>query len=313
MGRGRRSTAAVALGDRDVEAFGRNMAGTSLVMAGRDRRGSARSCCGASRSRAKRITRSSVMSALNMLGTGLGEMMELERAEHYLRECIAFAESQEMWPVYPRSWLALVHVYRGRWDEGARLAGTVLRGPVDPISRISALDCARSRARPPRRPRSLRRAGRGAGDRAARRSPPAAGPRPRCTRRGGVAGGRPRSGGRRGSRRLRARAREAAPLVRAASSRTGNGGRGSSTVRRSGSRSRTGSSSTATPPAAAETWEAHAAARTRPRGRGRMRATRRALHEFDAARRSPGRRRDLSPAARPPRSARRRRAGTPLG
>ena len=41
--------------------------------------------------------------------------------------------------MYPRSWLALVHVYRGRWDEGARLAQDVLRGVDDPISRVSAL------------------------------------------------------------------------------------------------------------------------------------------------------------------------------
>ena len=55
-------------------------------------------------------------------------MMELELAEAWLRECIAFAEARELWPVYPRAWLALVHVYRGRWDEGAALAGSVLRG-----------------------------------------------------------------------------------------------------------------------------------------------------------------------------------------
>jgi DNA-binding CsgD family transcriptional regulator len=79
------------------------------------------------------------MSALNMLGTGLGEMMELEPAERWLRECVAFAEAHELWPVYPRAWLALVHVYRGRWDEGAALAGSVLRGLHDPISEVSAL------------------------------------------------------------------------------------------------------------------------------------------------------------------------------
>ena len=79
------------------------------------------------------------MSALNMLGTGLGEMMELEPAERWLRECIDFAEAHELWPVYPRAWLAAVHVYRARWDDGAALAGDVLRGLNDPISRITAL------------------------------------------------------------------------------------------------------------------------------------------------------------------------------
>ena len=130
--------AAVAVGDREVEAYGLNMAGTSLLMAGRIDEG------------VRELERSLAiagdeghdvfrMSALNMLGTGLGEMMELEPAEAWLRKCIAFCEEHELWPVYPRAWLALVHVYRGRWDEGAELAGSVLRGLHDPISRVSAL------------------------------------------------------------------------------------------------------------------------------------------------------------------------------
>ncbi len=136
---GRKSVAAaIAVGDREVEAYGLNMVGTSLIMAGRFDEG------------VKELERSLAiagerelevfsMSALNMLGTGLGEMMELEPAEAWLRECIAFAEAHDLWPVYPRAWLALVHVYRGRWDEGARLAGSVLQGLHDPISRVSAL------------------------------------------------------------------------------------------------------------------------------------------------------------------------------
>jgi DNA-binding CsgD family transcriptional regulator/tetratricopeptide (TPR) repeat protein len=131
-------TAAVSVGDREVEAYGLNMAGTSLIMAGRFDEG------------VRDLERSLAiadeealdvfqMSALNMLGTGLGEMMELETSERWLRECIAFAEAHELWPVYPRAWLALVHVYRGRWDEGATLAGSVLRGLHDPISQVSAL------------------------------------------------------------------------------------------------------------------------------------------------------------------------------
>ena len=129
---------AAAVGDRETEAYGRNMAGTSLVMAG-DIDAGIEELLRSLEIASAEDNDTFVMSALNMLGTGLGEMMELERAEHYLWECIAFAESREMWPVYPRSWLALVHVYRGRWDEGARVAGAVLRGPNDPISRISAL------------------------------------------------------------------------------------------------------------------------------------------------------------------------------
>jgi DNA-binding CsgD family transcriptional regulator len=130
--------AAVAVGDREVEAYGLNMAGTSLIMAGRFDEGVRdleRSLAIADEENLEVFR----MSALNMLGTGLGEMMELEPAEAWLRECIAFAEARELWPVYPRAWLALVHVYRGRWDEGAALAGSVLRGVHDPISEVSAL------------------------------------------------------------------------------------------------------------------------------------------------------------------------------
>ena len=130
--------AAAAVGDREVEAYGLNMVGTSLIMAGRIDEGILelqRSLVLAGEAGHEVFT----MSALNMLGTGLGEMMALERAERYLGECIEFAEAHELWPVYPRSWLALVHVYRGRWDEGASLAQDVLRGVNDPISRISAL------------------------------------------------------------------------------------------------------------------------------------------------------------------------------
>jgi DNA-binding CsgD family transcriptional regulator/tetratricopeptide (TPR) repeat protein len=136
---GRKSAAAAArIGDREVEAYARNMIGTSLVMAGEIEAGVAellRSLEIATGTSNEAFT----MSALNMLGTGLGEMMELEEGERWLRECIEYAEARELWPVYPRSWLALVHVYRGRWDEGSALAADVLRGLVDPISRISAL------------------------------------------------------------------------------------------------------------------------------------------------------------------------------
>ena len=80
-----------------------------------------------------------VVSALSMLGSGLGEMYELERAERYLHECIAFAEACEVTPWYARAWLALVEVYGARWDDGASRARNVLVHPVDPISKISSL------------------------------------------------------------------------------------------------------------------------------------------------------------------------------
>lgn len=139
--------AAAALGDRAVEAFGLNMLGTSLLMAGDLDRGARhlRESLEIAREEGHEVF---VMSALSMLGTGFGEMFELEEAERYLCECIQFSEAHELSPTYAQSWRALVHVYRGRWDEGAELAGTLLRGAPDPISRISCqIALGRVRAR----------------------------------------------------------------------------------------------------------------------------------------------------------------------
>src|ERR671914_1641221 len=82
---------------------------------------------------------SRIIGAYSMLGSGLGEMHDLERSERYLRDHILFAGEREVDASYTRSWLALVHVYRGRWTEGAELAHRVLREPGGWIARISAL------------------------------------------------------------------------------------------------------------------------------------------------------------------------------
>jgi DNA-binding CsgD family transcriptional regulator len=66
-------------------------------------------------------------------------MVELERSERYLREHIAFADEHEIDDAYTRAWLALVHVYRGRWDEGAEEALGVLGRTEVAISRIACL------------------------------------------------------------------------------------------------------------------------------------------------------------------------------
>lgn len=83
-----------------------------------------------------------------MLGSGLAEMYELERAERSLRDHIAFAEDHDLDSAYTRAWLAGVLVYRGRWREGASLAGEVLAGPAAAVSRITAnIALGRVRAR----------------------------------------------------------------------------------------------------------------------------------------------------------------------
>jgi DNA-binding CsgD family transcriptional regulator len=75
-------------------------------------------------------------------------MYELERGEAYLRETIDFAERHDLTPTYAMSWLAAVHVYRGRWDEAADVAADLLRLPIEPISRVTAqIALGRLRAR----------------------------------------------------------------------------------------------------------------------------------------------------------------------
>lgn len=128
---------AEALGDSDGVTFALDMIGASYVMAGEIDRGVAHleRSLGVGRDAGLEFQ---VSATLGMLGTGLGEMYELERAERYLREHIEFTEEHDLWPQYSRSWLALVHVYRGRWDEGAELAHDVL-GRAHDTSRIGAL------------------------------------------------------------------------------------------------------------------------------------------------------------------------------
>lgn len=129
---------ATELGDRDTIAFGLNMVGTSHVMAGEIDRGVGYLRRSLALARADGMEHR-IASALGMLGSGLGEMYELESSERYLREQIAYAEAHDLWPQYSRAWLALVHVYRGRWDDAVELAHDVLVRAHDPISKIAAL------------------------------------------------------------------------------------------------------------------------------------------------------------------------------
>jgi predicted ATPase/DNA-binding CsgD family transcriptional regulator len=134
-------------GDVPTIALALNMIGTSHVMAGRIEHGVAMLL------RSMEVAADEGLEvgeylALSMLGSGLGEMMELERSERYLRECLEFAEAHELTPWYARSWLALVAVYGGRWDEATARARQILLAPCDPISRISAaIALGRVRAR----------------------------------------------------------------------------------------------------------------------------------------------------------------------
>ncbi|HEX5799470.1 MAG TPA: LuxR C-terminal-related transcriptional regulator [Gaiellaceae bacterium] len=119
---GRRALAvAERLGDEEGRSFALNVIGTSHLMAGEFDLGVGFLLRSLDLARAH-DNEGRINSALSMLGSGLAEMYELERAEAYLREQIAFGEPRELFVGYPQAWLACVHLYRGRWDEVAPLA-----------------------------------------------------------------------------------------------------------------------------------------------------------------------------------------------
>ena len=139
--------AARELGDLDLLSYALNMHGTSRMMAGEIERGIDYLLESLELARREGLDYR-VYAALGMLGSGLAEMYELERGERYGRECIAFAEAHDFTPTYAPSWQALVQVYRGLWEEGAAAAVDVLRGPIEPITRITAsIALGRARAR----------------------------------------------------------------------------------------------------------------------------------------------------------------------
>ena len=124
--------------DPDTRALALNLIGTSHVMAGEIENG----CDYLQRSldlSLEHNLETRVAAAYVMLGSGLGEMYELELAERWLREHIAFAEERDLDASYTRSWLAMTSVYRGRWDDGTELAREVLAHTTSVISRITAL------------------------------------------------------------------------------------------------------------------------------------------------------------------------------
>ena len=190
---GARRPSAAAVGarrPRDRSRSALNMVGTSYIMAGEidDGLDDLLRSLEIARADDQRRLRS-MLGARTCSAPGSREMYELEHAEHYLRECIAFAEARESGRL-PVAVLARARpdLYRGR--VGPTGGGSPARsssGTTDPISRISASD----RARPVR----ARRGDPGAFDvldealetRAAGRPPAAARPRPRGARRGRLA------------------------------------------------------------------------------------------------------------------------------
>jgi DNA-binding CsgD family transcriptional regulator/tetratricopeptide (TPR) repeat protein len=144
---GKAETLAEETGDHDTRALGLNLIGTSYVMAGEIERGIdylLRSIDVAKQSGIQYR----VGAGYSMLGSGLGEMYELERSEQYSRMFLAHAEEHGIDQSYILSWLACARVYRGDWNEGTELAQSVLargRGAIGRITALIALGRVRAR------------------------------------------------------------------------------------------------------------------------------------------------------------------------
>jgi ATP/maltotriose-dependent transcriptional regulator MalT len=115
------------LGDQESAVHCLNTIGSSLIVSGRLEEG--RQHLEDSRARAERLPSDFWISlALGNLGTGCGEAYHFDLAQHYLQRCIEFCTERDIDSsrLYQLSWLALVHMYRGRWTEAAEVAHAVL-------------------------------------------------------------------------------------------------------------------------------------------------------------------------------------------
>jgi hypothetical protein len=124
---GMAETLAEECGDADTLSSALNLIGTSYVMAGEIERGIEYLLRSVDVAREGAL-QYRVAASYSMLASGLGEMYELERSEHYARTFLEHAEEYGNDPSYILSWLACVRVYRGDWDEGAALARGVWSG-----------------------------------------------------------------------------------------------------------------------------------------------------------------------------------------
>ena len=123
--------------DVEARAHALNLIGTSHVMAGRIEQGRdfLQRSLDLSREHGDQVH---IALAFTMLGSGLGEMYDLDESDRWLRAHIAFAEEHDFDSTYTRAWLAATLAYRGRWDEATALAQAVL-GTTNVMSRITAL------------------------------------------------------------------------------------------------------------------------------------------------------------------------------
>lgn len=136
---------ALALAERhgDLESVVQalNTIGSALIVAGRLEEG--RPQLERSLALAERAALDTwVANALGNLGSGSGEIFRFDVAEPYLRRGIEYCAERDLDAsrYYQTAWLALVLLYRGRWEESSAAAHAVLaaRG-ANAIARLMAL------------------------------------------------------------------------------------------------------------------------------------------------------------------------------
>jgi DNA-binding CsgD family transcriptional regulator len=129
------------LHDEEAAVHCLNTIGSSMIVAGRVESGLEH--LEASRERAQKLQSDFwVSNALGNLGTACGEAYRFDLAEGYLARGIEYCIERDIdyARLYQLSWLALTHMYRGRWAQAGTAAHEVLANRRSPgIARMMAL------------------------------------------------------------------------------------------------------------------------------------------------------------------------------
>lgn len=129
------------LHDEEAAVHCLNTIGSSMIVGGQVEEGRRR--LEASRERAERLESDFwVSNALGNLGTASGEAYRFDLAEDYLRRGIEYCIERDIdyARLYQLSWLAVTHLYRGRWADAGTAAHDVLANRRSPgIARMMAL------------------------------------------------------------------------------------------------------------------------------------------------------------------------------
>ena len=131
---------AKSLYDRETAAAAQIVVGAAMLVSGDD---AGRPILDACIATAHETGRDDLVALARLnIGSSYGELYRFAEAERELTAGIAFAAERDLDHAthYMRTWLALVHMYQGRWAEAVDIAASILATPsAAAISRIMAL------------------------------------------------------------------------------------------------------------------------------------------------------------------------------